>query len=268
MENKFYGTGSPQLQETNGFDLQLEEIKVQGFTVVEDLMNDEDLAKASKKLDATYKDQVQCFGEENLVKIKEKNLVRSPLLYDDFFLSMVLHPAIINIVKYFLGDYFIINQQNGIINMPNEAHHQSAWHRDLPYQNYVISKPIAIAALYCIDDFTEERGSTYVIPFSHQLTDIPSNSYLDKFKAPVNAKKGSVIIFNAMVYHRAGYNSSQFVRRGLNTLFSIPLIIQQINLSRQLNGKFSEDPFLRRLLGYDIQIPDTVEEWRQNRLKK
>ena len=126
MENKFYGVKPVIENPSSSLSSHLEEITIQGYTIIENLLNDEDLSKSIEKLDKIYHEQLTQFGEENLKKIKEQNLVRSPLVYDDFFLSIVLKDPIIEIVKHFLGEYFIINQQNGIINMPGEDHHQSA----------------------------------------------------------------------------------------------------------------------------------------------
>jgi hypothetical protein len=47
----------------------------------------------------------------------------------------------------------VLHLQNGIINMPNEEHHQSSWHRDLPYQNWTSSEPLACNVFYCLDNF-------------------------------------------------------------------------------------------------------------------
>lgn len=268
MEKKFYGVGSDKIVTLDRFQVTLEEISIKGYSVIEDVLTADEVSFAASRLDEIYAAQAGEFGEEKMKAIKEANLARCPLAYDEFFLKIATQPAITDIVKHFLGDYFIINQQNGIINLPDQEHHQSSWHRDLPYQDYIISKPIAIACLICIDDFRAETGSTAVIPFSHQLEKIPSVNYIDNNKVSVEAKKGSAIVFNAMLYHQAGYNSSKNIRRGLNTLFTIPLLKQQIDLHSQLQGRYSEDPYLRRLLGYDSQVPGSVMEWRQNRLKK
>jgi ectoine hydroxylase-related dioxygenase (phytanoyl-CoA dioxygenase family) len=211
---------------------------------------------------------VQEFGEDKLKEINELNLVRCPLAYNDFFLKLCTKPAIIDLIKHLLGNYFIINQQNGIVNFPNEEHHQSSWHRDLPYQNYVISQPIAVACLLCIDDFNESTGSTFVLPHSHNLEKIPSVNFINKHKVSTNVKKGGAIIFNAMLFHKAGNNTSNIIRRGLNTLYSIPLLKQQVNLHSQLKGRHQEDEWLRKILGYESQVPDTIEQWRENRLKR
>lgn len=268
MENKFYGIHPDAVKKAGQFQSIVEEISILGYSFIENVLSSEDISIAASKLDSALKKQVNDFGIENLKSIGDHNLVRCPLAFDDLFLELATKPMIIEVVKHFLGDYFIINQQNGIINAPNEEHHQSSWHRDLPYQNYTASRPIAISCLICIDHFTEETGSTYVLPFSHQLNSIPSINYIDKHLVSTQAKKGTAILFDAMMFHKAGYNSSGLTRRGLNTLYSIPLLKQQINLFDQLKGKYSDDPKLSQMLGYDSQVPRDINEWRKNRLNR
>jgi ectoine hydroxylase-related dioxygenase (phytanoyl-CoA dioxygenase family) len=202
-----------------------------------------------------------------LKKINEQNLVRCPLLYDEFFIDIATNHRVMEIVKKVLGDYFILHLQNGIINKPNEEHHQSSWHRDLPYQNFVISKPLALGALFCIDDFTNESGSTFVLPHSHRVELIPSSQYIEKNSKQIIAKAGSVILFDSMLFHKAGYNSANYIRRAINNVFVVPIIKQQINLPIALNGKYSDDDFLSKLLGYQSNSPSSDIEWRNNRIK-
>lgn len=259
------GSGPEYLDKLEGF---VEEIKILGYSLIENVLTEEEVNKASGLLDQAYVKQSKDFGEERLIAVKEKNLVRCPLAYDDFFLQLCNKPLVIDLIKRLLGDYFIINQQNGIINFPGEEHHQSSWHRDLPYQEYITSKPLAIGCLLCIDDFNFTTGSTEILPYTHLLEKIPSLNYIQKNKVSVTLKKGGAIVFNAMTYHKAGSNSSDSIRRGLNTLYSIPLLKQQINLFSQLKGKHMDDEWLSKLLGYDSQVASNVEEWRENRLNK
>lgn len=265
---KFYGIKEGSINNLDKLDAYVEEINILGYTLIEDLLTDEELIQATALLDEAYAKQLKDFGADRLKSINEKNLVRCPLAFNDFFLELCNKPLVLNIVKRFLGNYFIINQQNGIINFPDEEHHQSSWHRDLPYQDYIISQPIAISCLFCIDDFNESTGSTEILPYSHLLGKIPSVNFINKNKVSTTLKRGGAIVFNAMLYHKAGYNKSNTIRRGLNTLYSIPLLKQQINLFTQLNGKHQNDEWLNKLLGYDSQVPDTVNEWRENRFKK
>lgn len=268
METRIYGA-SPTIHLEGLLWEKSEEFKIQGFTVLEDLLTSGQINYGRISLDKIYQQQETEFGYSELRSINELDVARCPFAYDDFFLkSIILNEKVVAFIKSHLGDYFLLHLQNGIINRPNLEHHQSSWHRDLPYQNYVVSKPIAIGVLVCLDVFSEETGGTFVLPFSHQLENIPSKEYLEKFQVQVSAKPGSAIVFNAMLFHRAGYNSSQLIRRGVNNVFSIPIIKQQIDLPRLLKGRYSDDHFLKRMLGYENQSPSSVNEFRTNRINR
>lgn len=267
MENSYGVT----LQQTNisATDLHLEELRIKVFTVLPNVLDESLLQIAREKLDAVYLKQAAIIGEDRLAAINEKDLVRMPFKYDDFFLyNLAANPKLLDFIKLVLGDYFILHLQNGIINRPNEVHHQSSWHRDLPYQNFVISKPLALGSLFCIDDFTEENGCTQVVPFTHKCETIPSIEYIQANKVPAVAKAGSVIVFDAMLFHKAGYNASNNTRRGINNVFVTPILKQQIDMPKALDGKYTDDPFLSKLLGYDSAVAENDIVWRENRLKK
>jgi len=265
MKDKFYGKLSQTTCKSN-IELYVEEIQNNGFTIIENILNSDDLIKYREKIDLVYKTQVNEFGIDNLSLIKEKNLCRMPLKYDDYFINIATNELVLSIVKSFLGDYYILNLQNAIINTPNEEHHQSSWHRDLPYQNYVISNPLAINALFCIDDFNNETGGTTVLPYTHKKEVLPSSEYIQKHSLLAEAKAGSVIVFDSMLFHRAGYNSSDIIRRAVNHMYSIPIMKQFYDFPSALNGRFSESPFLSQLLGYTSQTPLDDVVWREKRL--
>ncbi len=259
------------LQQTNttATDLYLEELRIKGFTIVPGILDESLLQIAREKLDDVYAMQASAFGAERLAAIHEKDLVRIPLKYDDFFLHQVAaNEQLIAIIKLVLGEYFILHLQNGIINRPNEAHHQGSWHRDLPYQNFTISHPLAVGALFCIDDFTTDNGCTQVVPFTHKCETIPSKEYIMANKLPVEASAGSVILFDSMLFHQAGYNSSSGIRRGINNVYVAPILKQQIDIPKALNGKYADDAFLSKFLGYDSAVAESDVAWRERRVKK
>ena len=70
-----------------------------------------------------------------------------------------------------------------------------------------------------------------------------------------------------MVFHRAGFNKSEKIRRSISHMYTLPFIRQQISLPRVLKGKYSDDPFLRKLLGYDCDTADSLYSWRKERLE-
>ena len=267
MNQKSYGVHQQRLV-TSELEKHLEEISILGYTVLENILPGEDLVTCRKKLDELLTVQEKETGKEELKKISELNLVRCPLAYDDYFLKPAVHEKVLEVIRNTVGNYFVLHLQNGIINMPNEEHHQSSWHRDLPHQDFVISKPLAVSALYCIDDFSAQTGGTFLLPYSHKLDQMPSASFIEKNAVQVNAKAGSVLVFDAMMFHKAGYNSSKQIRRGINHVYVSGILKQQINLPEFLKGKFKDDKFLSVFLGYESETPKSVSGWRQKKIEK
>jgi ectoine hydroxylase-related dioxygenase (phytanoyl-CoA dioxygenase family) len=245
-----------------------EEIVINGFTVVPDVLPEATLAEARQRIDTVYSAQAnEVGGEDNLRKINDALVGRCLLAYDDYFLPFATNAKVHAVVSSLLGDYFTILQQNAVINAPTDKHYQSAWHRDLAYQHFVSSRPLAVSALYCIDDFSEVTGGTYVLPGSHRMEAFPSRDFIAAHELTVKAKAGSALIFDSMVYHRGGVNRSNGLRRGVNHLFGLPFIKQQISFPRSLGGKYKDDPTLSRFLGYDTEAAESVVHWRTNRLQ-
>jgi ectoine hydroxylase-related dioxygenase (phytanoyl-CoA dioxygenase family) len=156
----------------------------------------------------------------------------------------------------------VLNQQNGVINPPHaDRYNQGAWHRDLPYQHFVSSRPLAINALFCLDPFTIENGATKVLPASHRQEAFPSDRFIETEATTIAAPAGSFIVLDCMMYHSGGVNTTDRPRRGVNHVYSIPLLRQQIDLPSLLGDQFATDHALRRLLGYDVRTPRSVAEY-------
>ena len=250
-------------------DRIVEEIRITGYGVIPEVLDDSELKAVREKIDKVYEKQIsEIGGSDQLAKINDVNIVRLPLAYDDLFLKLATNPNVLMIVEKLLGEYFILGQQNAIINPPDIGNYQSSWHRDLSYQHFVSTKPLAASALFCLDDFSEETGGTYVLPGSHKVEPFPSVEFVGKNERCVNAKAGSALVFDAMLFHRAGHNTSRTSRRALNHLYSLPFLKQQISISDALEGRFSDDPFLRKFLGYDSEPGKSVTQWRTAKIER
>jgi ectoine hydroxylase-related dioxygenase (phytanoyl-CoA dioxygenase family) len=264
---KAYGANRRNAIQTKE-EYHLEEFYNLGYTIIENAISAEEIKELKSELDRIYAIQEAGFGKANLKSINEEFLARALLVYSETYLNLARKPELMAYVEAILGNYFILHLQNGIINMPSEEHHQSSWHRDLPYQNWVSSEPLACNVFFCLDAFSEETGGTLLLPFSHKIPMMPSEKYLEKHALQVAAPAGSVLLFDSMVFHKAGFNRSNQIRRGVNHLYAKAIIRQQIDLPAALGGRYSDDPFLRVLLGYDNKSPENVDAFRSNRLGK
>ncbi|PDS33805.1 phytanoyl-CoA dioxygenase family protein [Rhizobium anhuiense] len=268
MQQKSYGVVARSAAASD-HEAHVEEIRNRGYTVLPDVLSYDELSGWRKRIDLTYAKQEQEFGRDRLVAIKELDLCRAPLLYDRDFLGLAEHPKIMEIVRALLGEWFILNLQNAIINRPNIEHHQSSWHRDLPYQNFVISRPLSVNALFAIDDFSAQTGGTQFLPFSHKIEYLPSEQYVAANRVHGEARAGSVILFDSMVFHRAGANSSPNIRRAINQMYTVPIVKQQYDFAKALASERSAlSEGTLRLLGFTSEVPLNDREWRAARAAK
>jgi ectoine hydroxylase-related dioxygenase (phytanoyl-CoA dioxygenase family) len=247
----------------------LDDLAARGFTVVQNMLPDAVLEEARSRLDRHLERQQREFGAERLALIGEENLVRCPLATDDFFLELAANDAVVDLAHSAIGGgYVLLHLQNGIIIKPEVRHRQSAWHRDLPYQEFTSSRPLAISAIYCIDSFAVETGCTHVLPHSHRIAQPPGDQDVTSFEVPVFADAGSVVLFDSMLFHRAGSNTSGSIRRAINHVYTIPLIRQQIDLPQQLGDRIGSDAGRRKLFGFDCKTAHSVREYREFRLER
>jgi len=249
-------------------ELHVERIRRIGCTVIAGGFTDGELDDLAIRLDAVLEQQVQEFGGDRLEAIGDRQTARCPLAYDEAFLRLAAHPAVLAIVRRLLGEYVVLMQQNGVFNAPRQDHTQRAYHRDLPYQHWVASEPLAISALFCLDPFRPETGATTILPGSHKFERFPSERLAAEIDVPIAADRGSFIVFDSMLFHRAGVNRTDTMRRAVNHVYTIPLIAQQISLPGVLGGRHSDDPSLARLLGYDSAPASSVGSWRERRLNR
>jgi ectoine hydroxylase-related dioxygenase (phytanoyl-CoA dioxygenase family) len=253
----------------DSLDFAAEEIRNIGYTVIDSGFSPETLQLIRDKSDAIYESQVrECGGQHNLELMKDASIARCALSYDEFFVRLAAHESLLRLLTKLLGENFILLGQNAIINRADRNHDQVTWHRDLTYQHFVSSRPLAISALYCIDDFNDRTGATTVLPASHKVEEFPSTSFVEKHKRIVEAPAGSIIVFDAMLYHRGGANNSGRTRLGINHIFVLPFIKQQIDLPAALGGKFRDDPLLKRLLGYESASPTSAYLWRKPKIDR
>lgn len=252
----------------NSFDETVEQVRAIGFAVIDSGYSATELLQFSEEFNAARKRYIETYGEQELKGINEYHTIRSPLTQDsDAFLKLAFNENLISVLKKLIQGKFILNQQNGIINPPLETYNQAAWHRDLPYQHFISNKPLAINALFCVDDFTIENGATYVIPASHKSEDFPSANYIKKNAVQLQAKAGSFILLDCMVFHAGGFNNTNLERRAVNHIYNIPYFKQQINIPNNMKGaNLSEEE--KDVLGFYYIEPKTVSDYLCTRTGK
>ncbi|MGY4493078.1 phytanoyl-CoA dioxygenase family protein [Pseudomonas sp. TE3610] len=248
-------------------DEVVEQVKNLGYAILHSGYLIDEIKSAQATFTQARKQYAQRYGLDALVKIDEANTIRAPILYGEpFFLHLALNQKLLSVIEKLIVGKFILNQQNGLINPPKQTYNQAAWHRDLPYQHFTSSSPLAINALYCVDDFTCQNGATYVLPASHKSTDFPSDRYIHNNAIQIEAPAGSFIIMDCMAYHAGGFNTTDVERRAINHVFTIPYFKQQINIPLNLDSS-GLSAAQQEILGFRFVEPQSVDAFFQTRQK-
>lgn len=245
-----------------------EQVRRLGYAILDSGYTPAQLREISDAFDRARDRYVNTWGEARLRSLNEFHTIRALLTHGGApFMQLAMNPNLMAVLQKLVVGKFVLNQQNGVINPPGETYNQGAWHRDLPYQHYVSSSPLAVNALFCVDDFTLENGSTFVLPASHKASAFPSENYLRKNAVQVEAKAGQYILLDCMLFHSGGFNRTAKERRAVNHVYNIPYFKQQINLpgSISVDGLSAE---ARGLLGFDYQEPASIEQYLASRSKK
>lgn len=239
----------------------IEEVRNVGYSVLESGLSDHELYQLRVDFQRVREHCIGLFGADRLRSLDEYHTIRAPMIYGDTsFLDLALNSRLMDVVGALIKGKFILNQQNGLINPPNESYNQGVWHRDLPYQHFTSSSPLAINALFCVDDFTYSNGATYVLPASHKSEAFPSVSYVDKNALQIEAKSGSFIILDCMLFHSGGFNSTLVERRAINHVFTIPYFKQQINIPENMRSEGLAQK-AKDILGFNYIEPKTVADY-------
>jgi len=245
-----------------------EQIRSLGYAILDSGYAAPELQSISEEFERTRERYIEIYGEVKLKSLNEFHTIRSPLTHGgDAFLRLALNENLLSLLKKLIQGAFILNQQNGVINPPQDTYNQGAWHRDLPYQHFVSTKPIAINALFCVDDFTFENGATFVLPASHKSEAFPSENYVKKNALQVEAKAGSFIVLDCMIFHAGGFNKTDLERRAVNHLYNIPYFKQQINIPTNMdNVKLSDEA--KNILGFNYMEPNSIAGYLSKRTEK
>jgi Phytanoyl-CoA dioxygenase (PhyH) len=199
---------------------------------------------------------------QNGVDVNTDGTVHHLLGQDESFLDLLKDNPLLPLIKSYFDHEYILNSYGGVINTKNKLSYVGNIHRDIrTYYNV----PMMLNMLVMLDDFTLENGATYMLTGSHLRDEKPEKDHFYATAERAVGKAGDIILFDSLLWHAAGENHTDFVRRALTLTFTRPFMKQQLDYPRLLGydkgEAFSEE--LRQILGYNARIPSSLQEWYQ-----
>lgn len=165
------------------------------------------------------------------------------------------------LIETFLGGSFILNSFGGLMNRCAPAgEYLHRWHRDLRAYASGDDLRLMINMLVTLDPFTEETGGTLLDLGSHRTA---HRAEADRRVARFDAPAGSVLLFDSRLFHAAGANRSDSVRRALTLTFTPPFFKPQMDHVKQLGEDrvAAASESLKRRLGWYARVPESLDDW-------
>jgi ectoine hydroxylase-related dioxygenase (phytanoyl-CoA dioxygenase family) len=244
----------------------VEDLSNNGFTLLPNYLDEDRIVRLSSKIDQLYERQVAEFGAENLARINDEGVCRSPFAYDADFIDLMRDPLVLDICRNFFGSVFTLHVQRAVISYPDKKHAAAAWHREPAYQNFTSSVPVAFTVIHLLDGSSEENGGIRILPGSHRYELFPTDGFVRRHQQVVKAPRGSLLIFDSALFHRGGFNIANTVRRSIVQIFSCPLLKQATDIPRGLGGRRPDDPELAMLLGFTTTPDEGDLAYRRRKL--
>jgi ectoine hydroxylase-related dioxygenase (phytanoyl-CoA dioxygenase family) len=231
---------------------EVERVRRQGYVIIPSLLSRAQIEGLKSAL-APYlrgtllgRNNFEGFHTERVYAL----LAKVPLVAE-----LVEHPRVLALLDQLLTPNYLLSANLAIQLYPGET--RQPLHFDDGF--YQVSRPrraYGVSAIWAIDEFTADNGSTEIIPGSHlwgEERPAEDDPRIEAMMMP----PGSVLLFLGTLWHRGGANRSGAPRLAITPQYCEPWlrqIEQQIlAVPRDVAARYSAR--IQGLLGYSIHPP-------------
>lgn len=245
----------------------LQELSLQGYTVIEDFLSAPVLQQVDECLEAL---RGQHHGRNNFEGTHTERiytLVARGKVFED----IVEDPRIMALLDHVLLPNYLLTANQAICIAPGET--VQPWHTDDSF--YTVPRPramISLSTIVAVDAFSAENGGTEIVPASHLWDDAQIGGVYTSGEAeaeedfarrvatqaqPVVMPAGACLVFAGTLLHRGGANTSSGVRRAFSNQYCQPWARPQENFYLAIPPAevARMSPRIQSLLGYSIHPP-------------
>ncbi len=242
-----------------------EQLKSQGYTIVENVFNRAEIETANVLLDTIFERERVIGPQRNWHNDTYKVAYMLPQK-EPLFLQFGLNPRVLPLMQMLLGERCVLGSLNGLSMTPGGQ--GQSLHLDQP--ETVPGAVLYVNALHTLDDFTRENGCTRVVPGS-QNRPMPSDSEREKIEAEavyLEAPAGSLIAFNGGLWHAGSQNKTDKPRRAIHAFYHRSWLQPQWDYPRSLSPEViaTMTDEQKRLFGFHAR-PQWYD-WQSDEVKR
>ncbi len=234
-----------------GLEQNVADLAAVGYTVVPDAAPVELFDRVRAAI-VRITDELRARGVEPFNFGPNTSMVYRLLAKDAAFAEAVLTPKLKALMTHLLGEGYIAQVATGSILAPDSL--PGPLHADNQFFPSPFPVQVHVAtAIWCCDDFTGEMGSTHIVPGSNQKYRHPRQGEGEAEAMPVDASRGSIVIWTGHTWHRSGGRTAPGERVALHTGFSRPHIRPfEAYDSDEVSQLVAFDQRFVRLVGADL----------------
>jgi len=251
----------------------IKDIEKKGYTLITSVISDRQCKKYKLILEKNFKKYVSKYANVNQKgSLADKSLEK--VVYNLHnknlsFFKLFQHPLVLRILDVILKKGSYKNEEPYYLNnisarCPLKGNPGQLIHLDsnLAGVNYNIT----VNVMWYLDDVNKKNGTTIVIPGTHKIRKYCDNNKMINNKFYIKAKKGSVLIFNANLWHGGSSKENDASRwalvLGYSRWFIKPSFDYMKNTPMKFYSKLTKSQ--KELLGFNL-IPPKDEFTRTTR---
>lgn len=231
----------------------------QGYTVVGGVVDQPDIARLREAVDGALDADWERYGR---LPGKERFIALDLTQYGGPFLDLLDNDRLDSLFGAILGERWVLYSYTSTVALAKTEQYTANIHTDTFRwsPDYDLGAVMTVA----LDDFTCENGATYYLPGSH-LThrEAPTEHEFYDGAVRVVRKAGDAVFFHPRVWHAGGHNETDRTRSGLTVYGCRSFMKQRLDFPRLLEPGMVDGASerLRRILGFDVRVPTTMEEF-------
>jgi len=233
-----------------------------GYVVLDKLVDRDRLQALRRRVEELFEEEGENAGHEFRTEPFARRLAN---LVDkgEVFERVVAEPRVLELVSHILNGSYKLSSLNARSTNPFAAEPQPL-HMDMGLLPDA-KGPAVCNSVWLLDDFTPDNGATRLVPGSHRWNMDPRAALANPL-APhpeeilIVAPAGTVVVYNAHVWHGGTANRTALHRRALHSFYVRRDMPQQQWQKRMLRAQTQArlSPAMRELLALDDPLNDEL----------